>query len=267
MSNLIKDAAKVTVLSGFVLFSAYVAVAAWSEPSTAPTGGNASAPLDVSATGQTKAGGLILNTGGAANGLIVSAGKVGIGTTTPAQSLSINGVVYSGTGGFQFPDGTTQASAASVVPAGSVIAYGATTAPSGWLLANGAAVSRTTYATLFAAIGTSFGTGDGSTTFNLPDLRGEFIRGWNNTSGHDPDAASRTALMTGGASGDNIGSYQADIFKSHDHWYYSPSTGANAGQGAAGGSWGGGSNTSGSTPAGGNETRPKNVYLNYIIKY
>lgn len=267
MLNVIKDSIRVIILSIVVLFSAYVVMAAWSEPTVAPTGGNISAPLDVSSTGQTKAGGLILNTGGATNGLIISAGKVGIGTTSPSQALSVDGTIYSGTGGVKFPDGTTQTSAASVVPTGSVIAYGATTAPSGWLLANGAAVSRTTYATLFSIIGTSFGTGDGSTTFNVPDLRGEFIRGWNNASGNDPDAASRTAFMTGGASGDNIGSYQADIFKTHDHWYYSPSTGANAGQGASSGSWGGGSYTSGPNPAGGNETRPKNVYLNYIIKY
>lgn len=56
-------------------------------------------------------------------------------------------------------------------PVGAIQAYGGTTAPSGWLLCQGQAVSRTTYADLFAAIGTAFGTGDGSTTFNVPDLR------------------------------------------------------------------------------------------------
>ncbi|QRC15964.1 tail fiber protein [Klebsiella pneumoniae] len=59
------------------------------------------------------------------------------------------------------------------------------TAPSGWLKANGEAVSRTIYAALFEAIGTTFGIGDGSTTFNLPDLRGEFIRGWDDGRGID----------------------------------------------------------------------------------
>lgn len=62
-------------------------------------------------------------------------------------------------------------------PIGSIIPFGGTTAPSGFLLCQGQAVSRTTYAELFAVIGTSFGSGDGSTTFNVPDLRGEFIRG------------------------------------------------------------------------------------------
>ena len=62
-------------------------------------------------------------------------------------------------------------------PIGSILPYGGTTAPSGWFLCQGQALSRTEYADLFKAIGTNFGTGDGSTTFNIPDLRGEFLRG------------------------------------------------------------------------------------------
>jgi microcystin-dependent protein len=61
---------------------------------------------------------------------------------------------------------------------GAVVMFARNTAPSGWLKANGAAVSRTTYADLFAAIGTVFGAGNGSTTFNVPELRGEFLRSW-----------------------------------------------------------------------------------------
>lgn len=64
------------------------------------------------------------------------------------------------------------------VPVGTVMHVATVAAPAGFLKANGAAVSRTTYAALFTAIGTSFGVGDGASTFNLPDLRGEFIRGW-----------------------------------------------------------------------------------------
>lgn len=59
----------------------------------------------------------------------------------------------------------------SAIPAGSVMAFGRASPPAGWLAANGSAVSRTTYAALFAAIGTAFGAGNGSTTFNVPDLR------------------------------------------------------------------------------------------------
>jgi phage-related tail fiber protein len=63
-------------------------------------------------------------------------------------------------------------------PAGAIAFFARNTAPSGWLKANGAAVSRATYADLFAAIGTTFGSGDGRQTFRLPDLRSEFIRAW-----------------------------------------------------------------------------------------
>ncbi len=60
----------------------------------------------------------------------------------------------------------------SSFPAAQMLLYGGSSAPTGWLLCNGAAVSRATYATLFAEIGTTFGVGDGSTTFNVPDMRG-----------------------------------------------------------------------------------------------
>lgn len=70
-----------------------------------------------------------------------------------------------------------QALASLVVPAGAVCSFAGTSAPDGWLVCDGAAVSRTTHAALFAQIGTAFGAGDGSTTFTLPDLRNEFVRG------------------------------------------------------------------------------------------
>lgn len=82
-------------------------------------------------------------------------------------------------------------------PAGTVIFYAANTAPSGYLKANGANVSRTTYAALFAAIGTTFGAGDGSTTFTLPDLRGEFPRGWDDGRGVDSGRAFGSTQANG----------------------------------------------------------------------
>jgi phage-related tail fiber protein len=81
----------------------------------------------------------------------------------------------------------------AAVPAGSVITVAMNTAPTGYLKANGAVVSRSTYAALFAAIGTTFGAGDGSTTFGLPDLRGEFIRGWDDGRGVDSGRGIGTA--------------------------------------------------------------------------
>jgi hypothetical protein len=73
----------------------------------------------------------------------------------------------------------------TLVPAGAVEMFAMNTAPNGWLKANGAVVSRTTYAALFSAIGTTFGAGDGTTTFALPDLRGEFLRAWDDGAGID----------------------------------------------------------------------------------
>ena len=68
---------------------------------------------------------------------------------------------------------------------GKISMFARNTAPPGYLKCNGAAISRTVYADLFASIGTTFGEGDGSTTFNIPDLRGEFIRGWDDERGVD----------------------------------------------------------------------------------
>ena len=71
------------------------------------------------------------------------------------------------------------------IPTGMIAPFAMTTPPTGWLECNGAAISRSTYATLFAAIGTVHGAGDGSSTFNLPDLRATFIRGFDNSRGID----------------------------------------------------------------------------------
>ncbi len=79
-----------------------------------------------------------------------------------------------------------------IVPAGTVLFVAQATAPSGFIKANGALLSRTTYATLFAAIGTTFGAGNGSTTFQIPDLRGEFIRGFDDGRGVDNGRAFGT---------------------------------------------------------------------------
>ena len=75
-------------------------------------------------------------------------------------------------------------------PVGTVSFFAMSTAPTGWTVADGSVVSRTAYSQLFAAIGTTYGAGDGSSTFQLPDLSGQFIRGWNSTAiGLDPGRA------------------------------------------------------------------------------
>ncbi|MGF6444405.1 phage tail protein [Paraburkholderia youngii] len=96
----------------------------------------------------------------------------------------------------------------SFVPVGTLLPFAGATVPSGFLLANGAAVSRMTFAALFAQIGTIYGAGDGATTFNLPDSRGVVLRGLDNGRGFDPGRA--------------LGSYQADSFASHGHGLNDP---------------------------------------------
>lgn len=87
----------------------------------------------------------------------------------------------------------SKAEADQKAPPGAVVHFARSTAPTGWLKANGAAVSRTAYADLFAAIGTTYGAGDGFNTFNLPDLRGEFVRGWDDGRGIDTGRAMGSA--------------------------------------------------------------------------
>ncbi|MGD7191222.1 tail fiber protein, partial [Ralstonia pseudosolanacearum] len=86
---------------------------------------------------------------------------------------------------YRASSGTWTAWRQLVGQAGLIGYFARSTAPNGWLKANGAAVSRTTYAALYAEIGTTFGAGDGAATFNLPDLRGEFLRGWDDGRGVD----------------------------------------------------------------------------------
>ena len=157
--------------------------------------------------------------------------------------------------------------ATDLTPAGTIIYSARTTAPTGYLKANGAAVSRTTYATLFAAIGTLYGGGDGSTTFNVPDLRGEFIRGFDDSRGVD--------------SGRSMGSSQAEMIGPHNHGINDPGhshsysggdrqnleSGGQSQPGSQGG------NTTGSQTTGitihhnsGTENRPRNVALLACIK-
>lgn len=153
------------------------------------------------------------------------------------------------------------------VPPGTILPFGGSTIPVGYLDCNGAEVSRATYSSLFAAIATTWGSGNGSTTFNLPDFRGRFLRGFNNGSGRDPNAGTRTACLPGGPAGDSIGTCQDDLFESHAHSVFSNN--------ASGAATGGNANyltnippqNQVSTATGGAETRPINASVRYIVKY
>lgn len=133
---------------------------------------------------------------------------------------------------------------------GEVTFFACSTPPNGYLKANGALLSRTTYADLFAAIGTTFGAGDGSTTFRLPDLRGEFIRGWD-------DGRLVDALRVFGAN-------QGQDIQPHTHSVYS--SGNNTSYGYQGTGSGPGVYVATSS-AGSTETRPRNIALLACIKY
>lgn len=154
----------------------------------------------------------------------------------------------------------------SGMPSGTILPRGTATVPTGFLACEGQSLLRADYPALFGAIGTSFGAVD-ATHFNLPDLRGRFLRGADASSGRDPDAAARTACLAGGSSGASVGSCQADMFRSHTHdhiryaqttstgpYSYPPQGNLNVGQVAQ------------TSASGGNETRPLNVAVAFIIK-
>lgn len=89
-----------------------------------------------------------------------------------------------------------------LTPAGAVAFFSMSEAPPGWIKANGAAISRTAYSELFSAIGTTYGVGDGSTTFNVPDMRGEFVRAWSDGASVDSGRGLGTKQVATG-----IGNY------------------------------------------------------------
>jgi microcystin-dependent protein len=198
--------------------------------------------------------------------------------TNAAARLTINSSTATSTVPVVLPtDPTTalQAATKSYVdlgsPAGIIAPFAGTSAPSGWLACNGAAVSRTTYATLFAAIGTTWGAGDTTTTFNVPDLRGAFLRG-SGTSSLDPSSPR------------SVGTFQAEAYLNHNHGVtdpghnhsYTTNSGTRNGDGSGSSyminasTFSTGTSTTGLTvntsTTGGTETRPDNYAVLYIIK-
>lgn len=141
----------------------------------------------------------------------------------------------------------------ALVPTGAVLPFAQSTPPSGWLACDGSVVSRTTYADLFAAIGTTYGAGDGSTTFGIVEMRGEFVRGWDNGRGVDD--------------GRTLGSFQESELASHTH--------STVGFGSAGPPGTENYSVAGQSlnkearateATGGDDTYPRNVALLYCIK-
>jgi len=181
--------------------------------------------------------------------------------------------------------GLTPLASNALIPTGTIVAFGGTVdrVPEGWLPCDGRVLTRAMYSGLFDAIGTAHG-GDG-TRFNLPDLRGRFLRGVDGEAGRDPDRMTRTAANMGGNAGDAVGSVEPGSVQSHSHGVNDPGhrhrIGWCSGAPAAGEEvferqardCGGISphtlvSTTGISiqSAGGAETRPVNVSVNYIIK-
>lgn len=151
------------------------------------------------------------------------------------------------------------------------------TAPTGWIKANGAAISRSTYANLFAKYGTMFGAGDGSTTFNLPDLRGEFLRGFDDGRGVDTGRALGSAQASQNLAHNHTGT--ADSAGAHTHGITSAGASGSNGvqvQGVPNGNslYTASTNSAGAhghtltiANSGGTEARPRNVAGLFVVKY
>jgi microcystin-dependent protein len=184
-----------------------------------------------------------------------ASGKVAVSAVTSTELGYLSGVTSN-----------VQAQLNSVTsastPTGAVLPFATKTVPSGWLKCNGAAISRTTYASLFARIGTTFGTGDGTTTFKLPDLRGEFIRGFDDARGIDAGrvfgSLQNHALqtITGRFAFQSAGEVSGAFYHSSGSsygWYATKSELI--------------SFDSSRVTNGAAETRPRNIALMYCIKY
>jgi microcystin-dependent protein len=170
---------------------------------------------------------------------------------TSPSSIGVTWLPYAGVGALGLPG------MLSLCPTENV--------PIGCLECNGAAVSRSTYSSLFGKIGTTYGIGNGSTTFNIPDYRGYFLRGWAHGSTIDPDRLTR-ANRGDGTAGDAVGTKQADAFKLHTHTYVYPKTTGTAYKDR---SQLGDSDWPGqfTTYYGDGDTRPINISIMVVIKY
>lgn len=242
--------------------------------------GNTSTPPAGNWVSDTDLSGLMPKSGGVFTGLITLSGNASNNMhAVPLQQ--VNSLI-----------------SAAAVPSGIMAFHGANSAPAGWLKCNGAAVSRSTYASLYAAIGTTWGNGNGSTTFNLPDFRGLFPRAWADDGGTYDVGRAFASIQShqllshnhGGVSGgqsqnhehtgwtDTQGQHQHSINNSPDNGPHQPRTGSSnvggTGWTNAAGNHSHNVSTGGanrdhthSIPAqGGAEARPHNRCALFIIK-
>ena len=185
-------------------------------------------------------------------------------------------------------------------PVGSIMPFAGSkeNVPEGWVLCDGRQLDRSEYSILYTIIGNAWGHGNGSSTFHIPDLRGLFLRGVSHNSKRDEDRSNRIPIKPGGNTNNKVGSLQLEDFHQHKHGGKTKKAGDHShrllGNDDTVLQWGDGSgwsrkfidagghkagavlktNQSGAHEhsfttdnTGGNETRPDNAYVNYIIKY
>src|SRR5262245_28732340 len=150
---------------------------------------------------------------------IVAAGLKSLYFQDAAADPTVAGQVRRNGAALKFYDGTRVWDFTQIVPTGMILPYApgvlaAPTAPAGFLLCDGAAVSRATYAALFALIGTNYGAGDGSTTFNLPNMKGRVLAGYDNAQ------AEFTSI--GQTGGEKTHTLTLAELPSHDHGVTDP---------------------------------------------
>ena len=160
----------------------------------------------------------------------------------------------------------TDTSIVGYVPSGVVFPYAGSTAPSGFLFAAGQTVSRTTYAALFTALGTTYGAGDGSTTFGLPDLRGRAVFGRDDMGG---SAQNRITNAVSGITGTTLGASGGNQnMPQHYHSYLVggvPANGVNV-RGTSGDGTNTGYVNTENAGSGASANMPPTLIINYIIK-
>lgn len=153
-------------------------------------------------------------------------------------------------------------------PPGTVITFAGSSAPTGYLACDGAAVDRVTYADLYTAIGETFGVGDGSTTFNLPDIRGEFVRGWDDGRGIDSGRAFGSTQNSA-----NLAHVHTITDPGHQHTNTVSATSRTVADGGVSAGAAPASDTTDNATtgitidsSGDSEARPRNIALLYCIK-
>ena len=173
----------------------------------------------------------------------------------------------------------------SLMPVGTILPFAGEVVPDGWFSCDGQLLETGEYPALALVLNSAWG--KRGSKFKLPDLRGMFLRGWDQGQGNDPESKNRTKKQ-GGNAADMVGSYQEDQFQGHKFPVYGgggPNTGielntlahhpanghyfgiAGNGSGRVGYAIGPESDAGNGNPRVGQETRPKNAYVHFIIKY